>query len=272
MNTLNKQYFPSHLRLALRDMKEGLLHWRIWLLLSWQDIRLRYRRSQLGPFWLTISMAITTFSMGILYGHLFKLEIKRYFPHLVAGMITWQLVALLIVDSTSTFIDAENFLKQIKLSYSVFILRVICRSLIVFLHNIVVIIPLFFIFHLPISFHLFMFIPSLFLLSLNAFFFGLILAILGARYRDLAQLIASIIQVIFFLTPIMWDPVTLPTQYQHWVWWNPFAHLIEILRAPLLGSLPTTQSLIFVCTLTVIGASCAVYLLTKVRDRIIYWL
>lgn len=259
-------------QLALQDIREGLSSWRIWTLLSWQDIRLRYRRSQLGPFWLTISMAITIYMMGFLYGHLFHLAIRNYFPFLAAGMLVWNFISFIIIDSTNAFIVSEHFLKQMKLPYSVFILRIISRTFIIFLHNIVVLVPLFFIFHIQLTLAMFMVIPGLLLLFVNAFIYGLLLAILGTRYRDLGQLINSLIQVIFFLTPIMWSPSTLPQKYQILIWINPFAQYIEILRAPLVGMMPALYSIIFVLMMTVIGMGLALAVLARTRHRIVYWL
>src|SRR5438477_7497650 len=107
---INKPHSP--INLAISDIKDGLRGWRIWLLLSWQDIRLRYRRSSLGPFWITLSMAISIYTMGFLYGHLFKADLRNYYPFLAAGMLTWNLIYILIVDGTNAFIEAEDYLKQ----------------------------------------------------------------------------------------------------------------------------------------------------------------
>jgi ABC-type polysaccharide/polyol phosphate export permease len=256
----------------LQDLKEGMLNWRIWLLLSWQDIRLRYRRSQLGPFWLTISMALTIYMMGFLYSHLLHLPVQHYFPFLAAGLLVWQFIALMIGDGINIFIQAEHFIKQVKLPYSVYVLRVIMRTFIIFLHNIIVLVPLYFFFHIQLSLAFLMVVPGVILLLLNAYFFGLILAIIGARFRDLAQLITSLIQIIFFVTPIMWNPVTLPERYQIWVKLNPFAHLIEVLRAPLISEMPSLFSFVFVLCITLFGACFAAGLFKRNRHRIIFWI
>lgn len=263
---------PSRAMRVWQDLYEGLKNWRIWVLLSWQDIRLRYRRSQLGPFWLTISMAITIYTMGFLYGHLLHIPIRTYFPYLATGMLTWNLISLLIVDGTNAFIEAENFLKQIKLPYSVFVLRVISRCFMVFMHNVVVLIPLYFIFHIHPSWAMLMLIPSLLLIFINAYSYCFILAMIGARFRDVAQLITSVMQIIFFVTPIMWSPDILPQQYQIWVELNPFASLVEILRAPLVSQMPSLYALAVTLLLTVTGVVMAFALLLRARHRIIYWL
>src|SRR5579883_2337961 len=90
--------------LALRDMKDGLRKWRVWMMLAYQDIKLRYRRSVLGPFWITLSMAITVYSMGFLYSHLFHTNLEQYYPFLVAGMLSWALISNVIYDLIDTYI------------------------------------------------------------------------------------------------------------------------------------------------------------------------
>jgi lipopolysaccharide transport system permease protein len=125
-------------KLAVKDIIDGLAKWRIWLTLAYQDVKLRYRRSILGPFWITISMAITTYSMGYLYGHLFHTDLQVYFPFLVSGMLSWGLISSLISDLTEAFSGSEGLIKQIKLPYSLYIHRVVTRNIIIFFQNIVV--------------------------------------------------------------------------------------------------------------------------------------
>jgi len=256
----------------IQDLKEGLQNWRIWLLLSWQDIRIRYRRSQLGPFWLTISMALTIYMMGFLYSHLLHLSTRNYFPFLAAGLLVWHFIALTISDGINIFIMDEHFLKQVKLPYSVYILRVMMRTFFIFLHNIFVLIPLYFFFHIQLSPAFLMVIPGLMLLLLNAYFFSLILAMTGVRFRDLGQLITSLIQIIFFVTPIMWSPVSLPDRYQIFVKINPFTHLIEVVRAPLVSEFPSLFSYTFVLLMTILGGCLAMLLFNKNKNNIIFWI
>src|SRR5690348_10368802 len=125
----------SHYALAVRDIRDGLKKWNVWLMLAYQDVKLRYRRSVLGPFWITLSMAITVYSMGYLYGHLFHTNLQIYFPFLVSGMLSWALVSSQISDLTEAFSGSESLIKQIKLPYSLYIHRVAMRNIIIFFHN-----------------------------------------------------------------------------------------------------------------------------------------
>lgn len=258
--------------LAWLDLKKGMTSWRVWLMLAWQDIRLRYRRSSLGPFWITISMAISIYSMGFLYGHLFHVDLNIYYPFLAAGLLVWNLIYLFIVDSTNAFIEAENYLKQMKLPYSIFILRVITRSLIMFAHNIVVLVPIILFLHIKISIGMLYIFPNLLILTLSAIGFGMCLALVGARFRDITQIIVSLMQVAFFLTPIIWSHAILPPKYQFVVEINPFAQYLELLRAPLTGNIASFYTYLFTIVLMLFGLFLAFYSFVRVRHRIIYWL
>lgn len=260
--------------LALLDIKSGSAKWRIWLMLAYQDIQLRYRRSILGPFWLTLSMAITVYSMGFLYGHLFRVGLQQYYPFLVAGMLTWALIASVLTDLTDTFITSESLIKQIKLPYSLYIHRVIAKNVIIFFHNMLVMLPIFVIFSAgaKINFYSLLLIPGLAMIYLNAFIYGLILAMLGSRYRDVSQIIKSLIQVIFFITPIMWTPTILPPKDQFFVLLNPFYSFVELIRSPLIGQAPSLFNLGVTLGITLVGSIVCAFMFTRYRARIIYWL
>lgn len=268
--------FPkiSQKQLAWKDMMDGLKKWPIWLMLAYQDIKLRYRRSVLGPFWITLSMAITVYSMGFLYGHLFKMELEQYYPFLVAGMLTWALISTAIVDLTDAFILADGLIKQIKLPYTLYIHRVIARNLLIFFHNLLVMLPIYVIFHggAKINLETLLIIPGLAMIYVNAMAYGMILAMIGSRYRDISQIIKSLIQVIFFVTPIMWNPMILAEPHRNWVYFNPAYSYVELIRAPLLGHAPDWLNIIITGGFTLMGLFICSQFFTRYRARIIYWI
>lgn len=259
-------------KLALQDIIDGVLNWRIWLLLGWQDIRLRYRRSQLGPFWLTLSMAVTVYSMGFLYGHLFKMNLQQYFPFLASGMLIWALISTTINESTNAFIEAMGYLKQMKMPYIIFILRVVTRNIIVFAHNILAVVPIMIYCHVSFGWHTLAIFWGMLIIAINGVIFGMILAMLGARFRDIAQVITNVVQVVFFLTPVMWMPKLLPEKYYFLIKINPLAQFIDLIRAPLMGTWPALYTSAFTLGLTIFGMIIMLFLFTRVRHRIIYWL
>lgn len=264
--------YPSRYALAAADIMQGLGQWYLWLFLSWQDIKLRYRRSMLGPFWITLSMAVTIYTIGLLYGKLLKMDLKLYYPFLAAGILTWNLISTLIVDGMNIFTESENFLKQMKQPHSLFIFRVISRNFILFFHNIIVLIPIVIIFHLPLRWPIFLLPISLFFIWLNAVSYTIIFSMLATRFRDLTQVITSLMQVAFFISPVMWSPEVLPAHYKFVVNLNPFAQFINIIREPLLGRMPSFYTIEAVLLITLIGVIVAFLFFAKYRARIVYWL
>ena len=270
----DKTYRKRQQQKALQDLLKGLSLWRIWVMMAWQDIFLRYRRSVIGPFWITLSMAITVYSMGFLYAHLWHVELKDYFPFLVTGMLSWALLAMLITEGTDVYLLSAGLIRQIKLPYTLYVHRMITRNVMIFGHNLLVMLPIYVFFHqeFKFSFAYLMFVPGLFLLYVNAVLYTNILGLTCARYRDLGQIIKSLIQVMFFMTPIMWKLTTLPQKYQAYVFLNPFFNFVEIIREPLLGAYPNAQSYFFVGIATVIGILLNALLFVRYRSRIVYWL
>jgi len=260
--------------LACQDLSLGMQKWPIWLMLGYQDIKLRYRRSILGPFWITLSMAITVYSMGFLYSHLFHNDVSSYFPFLTAGMLAWALISTAIMELTEGFTNCDNLIKQIKLPYSLYIHRMVWKNILIFLHNLIVILPILVIFHqsAKVNFYSLALLPNLALVYVNAFFYGLILAMIGARYRDLSQMVKSLVQVVFFLTPVLWNPSLLPERYQLWIAVNPFYAFVELLRAPMIGQPVPLIEYAIALGVTLLGILISLLMFSKYRSRIVYWL
>ncbi|ACS86461.1 ABC transporter permease [Musicola paradisiaca] len=265
----------SVISIATSDIFAALKKYKLVSMLGWQDVKQRYRRSALGPFWITISMGVMISAIGGVFGRIFNSPMSDFLPFLAAGMIVWTLLSSVITEGCFGFVSSEAVIKQLPIPLFVHILKVIWRNILIFLHNILII-PLIFIFFCKLpSFSAFLCIPGLFLLMLNLSWISLILGVICSRYRDLPQIVASILQVAYFLTPIMWMPSQLPRHsdvYTYLLDLNPAFHLIEIVRAPLLGQLPSMTSWYTAIGLAVVGWGIAIAIFGRYRNRIAYWL
>src|SRR5262249_49146207 len=130
----------SNLEKAWRDITQGVTGVHMWLMLAWQEVRQRYRRSLLGPFWLTISMGALLGAMGPLYGRLFGHSMASYFPYLAIGFVVWALIAGMINEGCNAFIASEGLIKQTRMPLSVHVMRVVCRNLIVSVHHLAIVV------------------------------------------------------------------------------------------------------------------------------------
>ena len=261
---------PSQTALALQDVVEGACAFRLWGMLGWQDIRQRYRRSTLGPFWLTISMGALVGGLGVLYAGLFRMDVADYLPFVAAGLIIWGLLSGLITEGCAAFIGAEGIIKQVNLPLSVHVYRVVWRNLIVFAHNVAIYVAAAVIFSIQPGWTGLLVLPGLALLCLNGVWMGLLLGLVSARFRDVPQIVASVVQVAFFLTPIIWKPELLPDR-AFVLDLNPFFHLVELVRAPSLGQAPGLVSWFAAAGITLGGWLVTLLMYRRYRWRIAYW-
>ena len=260
----------SRTRAAWRDLESGLSHSWMWGALAMQDIRLRYRGSILGPFWLTLSTIIMVAAMGVIYSRLFNMEASAYLPYLTIGLIIWQFISSLLTEGCQTFLAAEHIIKEVPIPYSVHALRVVYRNLIVLIHNIAIIPIGLLIFPMPIDWSILLIIPALFVFLINGVWATIFFGIISARFRDIPPIVANFLQVAFFATPIIW-PARALGELKFIADLNPFNAAIDVIRAPLLGVAVNPHAWPLLIATTVVGCVGTFALFAKYRPRIAYW-
>jgi lipopolysaccharide transport system permease protein len=263
---------PSLWARGVSDLAEGLTHWQLWWLLALNDIRQRYRRSRLGQFWITLSMAVFIIGIGPLYGSLFSMDLRTFLPHLTVYYVVWSFIAGVLTDSCVTFVQAEPYLRQQSLPKSVFLLRVLTRNLLTLAHNALLIPIVFLFFGVTISASLALVVPGLALLTINCFLAGMFLAVVCTRFRDLPQIVASILQIAFFISPILWHRGALPERLQFVVDYNPFACHLALVGKPLLGQAPTLYEYLICIATSALLCAIALPFFARFRARVVYWI
>ena len=258
-------------QVALDDVVQGVLRWEMWGTFGWHDIKQRYRRSVLGPFWLTLSTGVMVAALGMVYATIFRMPLETYLPFLAVGLIVWTLLSTIVTEGCQAFIAAEQVIKQIRLPLTAHACRVIWRNLIIFGHNLVIVVVVLLWFgRSPNAWQLALLAPAMLLLVLNSLWVILLIGLLSARFRDVPLLIGSLLQIAFFVTPIIWHPDLIPGRNMI-VDWNPLYHYLELVRAPLLGEAPEPRSWLVVVVLTAAGWLLTFLLFRKYRGRIALW-
>jgi lipopolysaccharide transport system permease protein len=263
----------NYFYISIKDITNGFLRLGLIQILGWQDVKQRYRRSTLGPFWLTLSMALTIGTMGLIFGKILNIPYKEFLPYLAAGMIIWAFISSTITEGCQSLIIAEPVIKQLPIPFSVYIFRVIWRNIVILFHNLIILPIVLILTSSSFTYIALLGIPGLLLVLVNLIWITLILGILCARLRDLPQIIVSILGIIFYLTPIIWMPnnlITLP--YIELLNFNPFYHFIEVIREPILGRYPSASSWIFCLVSAFFGSILGMLALGYYRYRIVYWL
>jgi ABC-type polysaccharide/polyol phosphate export permease len=258
------------LSLAIKDIVDGVCSIYIWPMLGWQEIKQRYRRSVIGPFWLTISYGAMVGGMGPLYGRLLQQDMSVYLPYLATSFVIWVLLSGIILDACNAFIGAEGFIKQVKMPLTVHVLRVVWKNLLIMAHNLVIILIVAFFYPPNLSWSLLLIPLGLLLIAVNGVWVGILFGLLCARFRDIPQMVASLVQVAFFLTPVMWHPEMLGRK--RWVAeLNPLYHFLEIVRAPMLGGIPPMSSWYAALLITAVGFPITLIVFSRYRARVPYW-
>jgi ABC-type polysaccharide/polyol phosphate export permease len=261
---------PSRAAAAWRDLSTGFAkHW-VWTALAMQDIRLRYRGSVLGPFWMTISTLVMVVAMGVVYAHLFRTDSRSYVPYLTLGLVVWQLLSNLITEGCNTFIHAENVIQQVPIPFSIYAYRAVCRNLIVLAHSLVIVPFVMLFFAVPVGWSLCEAVAGIALLAVDGVWISLFLGMLSVRFRDVPPIVASFLQVCFFMTPVFW-PIEALGRWQPIAELNPLFAAIDVVRAPLVGRPIAPYSWAVLLLATAIGAALTFALFARFRSRIAYW-
>jgi len=272
MSALARADFPARhdLQRALRDLAGGARSYHIWGRLGWQDIRQRYRRSLLGPFWITISAAAMIGGIGMLYSRLLHQETEEYIPFLSVGLLIWTFIATLINEGCTTFTGADQFIKQVKLPLTVHVWRAVWRNVIILGHNLLILVPVFIFYHRSVDASALLSLLGIVLLAFNGVTLGIGLGLLCARFRDVPPIIGSLVQLAFFVTPVMF-PTKALGQHEWIAQLNPFFHFLQIVRAPLIGTKIEPESWVFAILASLFMALASLALFVRFRARIPYW-
>ncbi len=279
---------------AFGDVRDAWHQRELWGHLGWQDIKQRYRRSVIGPLWITISMGTTALALGLLYSQLFGQNMSTFLPYLTVGFIVWNFILGVVTEGTEVFIANEGLIKHLPAPVTVHVLRMVWRQVLFFAHNLVVYLIVLAVFFTDltnpyvlegdkavqpgISWTVLLAIPAFALIVVNSVWVALLFGIISTRFRDIPPVINSFIQLVFFMTPIVWHVGVLNRFADGDGSWkiliaefNPIYHFLEIVRAPLLGQTQDWHHWVVVGGFTVVGWALAILALRNYRARVSYW-
>ncbi len=263
----------SQLAKAINDIKAGLSEWRVWHLLGFNEIKHRYRRSTIGPFWLTLSMGVQAAVMGILFAYLFQSPIDRFLPFLTISLVLWNFLNATIMDGSTTFITSSSFILQSRRPLSIYVFQNLWKNVIIFLHVIVIFFVVALIYGMYPGWHYLVAICGILLFTVNLAWASFAAAILAARFRDVQMIIQNTFTVLFWATPILYSPEQLGGgRASEIVKMNPLYHILEVARAPMLENMPTAVNWYIAGGTAVVGCLATLLLYARTRSRIPYWI
>jgi lipopolysaccharide transport system permease protein len=230
--------FGARLRDVLASWARACRSWEIWVHLGVQDIKNRYKRSLVGPLWIAISLAVMVAGMSFLFGRLFSQEGGRYLIYLTIGMMLWSLISSSFTDGGYAFLSAESYIRQIPQAKQIYVLRCTVVNLVVFSFGVPVFVVVALIyrqFRASLPWALVGFVVVL----VACVGHSAIMAYLSVPFRDLPPASASALQILYFLTPILYPVDLLRQRGLGWfLQVNPLYYLLEIVRHPILEGGP----------------------------------
>ena len=245
-------YSPSALLPTLAD---SLRNPAFWGYSTWLDIVVRYRKSRLGLLWMLAPPALYIIGMGYFFARIQGLDPYVFMPHLGLGYLLFRLISMVMVESTSVLPMHSGYILDGHVRLTDFVLKVMVRALFYLLSSAPILVPVI-ILSPDVHFGgLLLSLVGMVLLLANLMWLSGVISLFGARFPDTHEFMGSIFVLGFVVTPILWYPSAAPAGTLHGLIMrlNPAFHLIEVVRAPLLGEPVETLSLVACTVAAVLG-------------------
>ncbi|MFC3078555.1 ABC transporter permease [Phenylobacterium terrae] len=257
--------------MAAADLNGSLKRLGLAWSLARHDVVARYRGSILGPFWITLSMGLMVLGIGFLYASLFRQPIDQFLPFVALGLVFFQTMSGIITEGCDTFVLARGMLSQTAIPMFTFVWRTIFRNAINLAHHLVIVAAVLAYFGAWRGMNLPLAALGALLLLLNAGWLSMVAGIVSARFRDIPPVVASIMQFAIFMTPVFWLPTVFPERHAVLLF-NPFAHMLQAVRGPLLGEAVPGITWVVLVVMALVGWAGAFFLFSRTRRRIVHYL
>ncbi|MGY4287230.1 lipopolysaccharide transport system permease protein [Bradyrhizobium sp. LM2.7] len=241
-----------------------------WRALAAGDIRSKYRRTLLGPWWITATNAFTALIMGLVAGRFLGADMKTYLPHFMVSMTIWGFISSSIGESCYTMINAGGMIKAVDMPILIHVMRMVQRNLIIFLHNIAVIPFIWLVYPWHVGIVAVLSVLGLMVVYIFVVSASVLVSMICVRYRDVPPIVAAILQLLFFISPIIWAPSQVKGG-DLMVTLNPIAHLLAITRDPIMGVAPSLTNWVGAIGSIAVLTAAMVYIYTRYRTRVVYW-
>lgn len=260
---------------VVEDVIQAVRLWPVWLRLGLQDLRLRFRRSVLGVGWIFVNLTVTILAVGIVYGALLGQDLRSFLPFLTVGVVAWGYLTSSVVEGGNAFIASEGYIKQIGLPLYVYVFRFFVSISLTLLISLLAYVVVALVYAVEFHWGMLWAVPGMLLLGVVSLLLIVIFAHLNARFRDVGHLASAGLQVLFYVTPVIWPPQMLRDRSElAWVMdLNPLYHLLEVVRQPLLRSQPASPVNYQTVLLLIAGlAMIAGTFIWRYHRRIVYFL
>lgn len=256
---------------AFKDLLKSLCHFPLIWHFAYSDTKARYKRSALGPLWLTLGAAIGVVGLGLVWSQLLNQNRSEFIPSLTVGLLLWQFISGCVTESTSVFVRQSQIIRNLQLPYFIHPLQLIARQLITLAHNLIILILVLVFYPQPIGWVSLLSLPGFALVLINLLWISVLLGLIGARFRDVEQIVQSLMPIVFFLTPVIYKAGHAGVS-QAVVWMNPFTYFITLVRDPLFGHIPADFIYLVAMVLALAGWMVTLFIFNRHAPRLAFWI
>jgi lipopolysaccharide transport system permease protein len=232
-------------RRRLLDLRLGeLAHARdLILLFVRRDFVAVYKQTILGPLWYLIQPLLTTITFTIIFGNIAALSTDGLpqFLFYMSGTVIWTYFASCLTKTSDTFIHNTHLFGKVYFPRLAVPISILFSNLIAFAIQFglfLIFIGFFAVQQANIHPNWWILLTPLLLLMMAGLGlgFGIIISSLTTRYRDLRFLVQFGVELLMFVTPVIYPTSAIPAQYQGLIQFNPMAPIVEAFRYAYLGA------------------------------------
>jgi ABC-2 type transport system permease protein/lipopolysaccharide transport system permease protein len=262
---------PVQLRSALFDIGEGVRAWRTWTYLAMQTIKSQYRRTVLGPWWLTLQTSAYVVGLGLIFSRILHTGLKSFLPYVAIGFIGFTLILGLIRAASTTFTGAAAAIQSARQPLTTFVFRDMTVQLVQLSHNLVIYLVFLAMGVVPVTPKSLIALPVLALIMINGCLFALWLGPTVARFRDVDPFVAAVMQMLVFFTPVFYRPSDLGGQ-RGLIRWNPLTYILDSFRDPLINAPLHLRTYVIFGAIMLFNLVFGLLVFSRSRSRIAYWI
>lgn len=210
--------------------------WRyreLFYILSWRDIKIRYKQTTLGVLWAILRPLLTMIIFTFIFGRLAKMSAGGNAPYSIivfAGLLPWQFFSYALTESSNSLVGNERLITKVYFPRMIIPASSVITSFIDFLISFVILLVLFVIYQYTPPAKIFI-LPLFWVMAFLASFGpGLYLTALNVKYRDFRYIIPFIVQFGLFISPVGFSSNMVPEKWQWLYSLNPMVGVIDGFR------------------------------------------
>lgn len=244
---------------------------RLTLAMAINELNQRYKRTILGRWWIALTFAFFVTVKIVIFSTLNDVSLPFFATYLALGFLAFRFISLSITGGASVFVSSQNWIKTETLPLPVYLIAFTMKSIIMGAYMAIVALAVCFFMGYGNGLGLLWLSISTVIFAINCMWVSCFLGMITARYRDIAQLLQTLMQVALFATPILWVPTETGIR-SFLALYNPLSHYLAILRQPLMEGTIPWLSVSVVAVITVLGCLIALLVYRRTHNRLVYWI